>query len=192
MLGPNYIRPNRSALRPIRQRLLQVQRDHDCLMKKTVSHLCDCCYIPTSAPIIKQLSNHLKDRLTLRHMAPLSFYDELRARRELRLVKTIRRKLKRNKLILRPTDKSGVFHIGHASDYERKATEYRTKTRAYIELSSNPIDDICGKVTSLLRELRAKKYISAKSLDKLMPDPQKKHLPYMYFLPKAHKVSINF
>jgi hypothetical protein len=122
----------------------------------------------------------------------LSFYDELRARREFNLVKSIRHKLAKAKLILRPTDKSGVLHIGQASDYERKATEYRAKTSAYIELPSNSLDNIFEKVTRLLDDLRWKKRILAKHHKKMMPDRQKMHLAYMCFVPKAHKVSTYF
>ena len=187
--GPSYIRPNRRALRPYQQQLRQVQRDHDGLMKKVVSHLSDRCYVPKTSPIIKQLSDHLKDRLTFRYTTPLSLYNELRARRERDLVKSIRHKLAKAKLILRPTDKSGVLHIGQASDYERKATEYRAKTGAYIKLPSNSLDIILEKVTRLLDDLRSKKRILAKHHKKMMPDRQKMHLAYMYFVPKPHKVS---
>lgn len=162
-------------------------------MTKMVSHLDNRCHIRKTTPIIKQLSNHLKDRLTLRHMAPLSFNDEIRARRELHLVRPIRHKLAKAKLVLRPTDKSGVLHIGLASDYERKAIEYRANTRAYMELSSNPLQEIFDKVTHLLEDLKSKKQISVyKQYDKMMPDRKKAHLAYMYFIPKAHKVNIQF
>jgi len=123
-------------------------------------------------------------------MAPLSLFDELRARRELHLVKSIRHKLTKAQLVLRPTDKSGVFHIGSSSDYERKAIEYRAKTGAYIELSSNPLNEIVNKVYRLLDNLRLTKRISVKQYNKMIPDRAKVHLAYMYFIPKAHKVSI--
>ena len=167
-----------------------MQRDHDSLIAKTVSYLYDQCYIPKTSPIIKQLSDHLKDRLIFRQMAPLSLFDELRARRELHLVKSIRHKLTKAQLVLRPTDKSGVFHIGSSSDYERKAIEYRAKTGAYIELSSNPLNEIVNKVYRLLDNLRLTKRISVKQYNKMIPDRAKVHLAYMYFIPKAHKVSI--
>ncbi|CAF3336362.1 unnamed protein product [Rotaria socialis] len=48
--------------------------------------------------------------------------------------------LKTGNYILRETDKSGIFHVGHShsADYEKKAEAYRQKTGAYIELDSNP------------------------------------------------------
>lgn len=123
-----------------------------------------------------------------RYTAPLSIYDDIRARREHRLVRSIRYKMKKANLVLRPTDKSGVLHIGSATDYERKAIEYRAKTRAYTELSSNPLVDILHKVESVLNDLRSKKYISIKQYSRMRPNRSKTHLAYMYFIPKAHKV----
>ncbi|CAF4418250.1 unnamed protein product [Rotaria sp. Silwood2] len=186
--GPSYIRPNQSALRPYQQRLLRVQQDHDYLMKQVVHYLFSYCYIPSNASVIKQLSNQLKDRLTFRHMSAIPIYDDIRAHHELHLVQTIRRKLKKAKLVLRPTDKSGVFHIGSLSDYERKIIEYQTKTRAYIELSENPLSEILNKVTHLLNELLSKKQITIKKqYNKMMPDRHKVELSHMYYLPKVHK-----
>ena len=160
-------------------------------MSKSIAHLYNRCGVPKRASIIKQLSDQIKDRLTVRHMAPLSFYDEFRARHELHLVHTTRSKLARTKLVLRPTDKSGVFHISKASDYERKAATYREQTGAYMELASNPLREIYEKVTHLLGDLKSKKQISVyKQYDRMMPHRQTVHLPYMYFVPKAHKVSM--
>ncbi|CAF0996063.1 unnamed protein product, partial [Didymodactylos carnosus] len=138
---PSYIRPNQSWFRPIRQRKEQVRREHDILMSKIVPHLVRYHHIPRNAPIIKQFSTRLTARLNRRYLAQLSFADARRARQELVLVKSIRRKLKRAKLILRETDKSGNFHIGRASDYKRKAAAYRAKTDAYMELFDNPLSE---------------------------------------------------
>ena len=158
-------------------------------MKKMTSFLQDHCYVPSNASIIKMLSKNLKEQLVLSHMAPLSIYDDTRAHEELNIVRSIRRKLNKAKLILRETDKSGVFHIGSKDDYQRKAVEYRTKTGAYIELSENPLPDILSKVTRLLNDLSAKKQITIKKqYEQMMPDRKKVELSYMYFVPKAHKV----
>jgi hypothetical protein len=153
-----------------------------------ISYLTERCHIPRRAPILTELSNQLKDCLTRRYTTPLTIYDEIRAHREHRLVRSIRYKLKKANLVLRPTDKSGVLHIGSASDYERKAIEYRAKTGAYVELASDPLEDIVNKVESVLNDLRSKKYISVKQYIKMIPNRAKVHLPYMYFIPKAHKV----
>ncbi|CAF3736301.1 unnamed protein product [Rotaria socialis] len=54
--------------------------------------------------------------------------------------KFVTKNLKTGNYILRETDKSGIFHVGHShsADYEKKAEAYRQKTGAYIELDSNP------------------------------------------------------
>ncbi|CAF4747428.1 unnamed protein product, partial [Rotaria sp. Silwood2] len=113
--------------------------------------------------------------------------DQIRALRKLKIVKSIRRKLKKYHLVLRQTDKSGVLHIGRASDYERKAAEYRQKTGGYEELSSNPYNDIICSVTRLLNQLQMNKKIAEWRRQKMTPVRKKTQLAYMYFLPKAHK-----
>jgi hypothetical protein len=81
------------------------------------------------------------------------------------------------------------MHAVLASDYEHKAAAYRDKTGAYVEPASNPLREIYEKVTHLLGDLKSKKQISVyKQYDKMMPHRQTIHLPYMYFVPKAHKV----
>jgi hypothetical protein len=61
------------------------------------------------------------------YAAPLSYRDIYRARKELQLKKTTESKFKKEKYILRVTDKNGIFHLGHAADYEQKAEAYRQK-----------------------------------------------------------------
>jgi hypothetical protein len=121
-------------------------------------------------------------------MTPLPLIDQLRARRELRIVKSIQRKLKKYKLILRETDKSGVFHIGHAIDYQRKAAKYRQDTSAYEELNVNPFNEIIYNVTYLLNQLKTMGKITEGQRMKMIPVRDKTQLAYMYFLPKPHKV----
>jgi hypothetical protein len=47
--------------------------------------------------------------------------------------------LKKGKYILRVIDKSDLFHISHAIDYEQKVEVYLQKTDAYIELTNYPL-----------------------------------------------------
>jgi hypothetical protein len=72
-------------------------------------------------------------------MTPISYLNTYRARKELKLIKSIQSRIEKEKCILRVTDKSGIFHLGHAKDYEQKAEAYRHKTDAYIELESDPL-----------------------------------------------------
>ena len=143
---------------------------------------------PRTVPLYKLYSDRLRAYLILRYMTPLPFIDQVRARRELKIVKSIRRKLKRFKLVLRVTDKSGIFHIGRVIDYERKATQYRRDTGAYEELTSNPFDDTFMKVIQLLNKLRSEKKIQEKHKMDMLPVRNETELAYMYFLPKSHKV----
>jgi len=137
-----------------------------------------------SKPFSQQLQTYLHDQ----YMARLSYLDIYRAQKELTLAKSIRSRLKQENYILRVTDKSGIFHLGHTKDYEQKSEAYREKTQAYIELESDPLWTIFDKVVRLLNELRSKKHIYAWHLDKMMPKRDKMELAYLYFIPKPHKV----
>ncbi|CAF3900316.1 unnamed protein product [Rotaria sordida] len=77
----------------------------------------------------------------------------MRAQREFRLVKSIRRKARKAKLIIRVCDKGGGLHIGSKSDYERKAAKYREDTKAYQELSYNPLKEMITNKGTPLRPI---------------------------------------
>ncbi len=155
-----------------------------------MSNLKDPGKIPSTSPLYKFYSDHLRTYLLDLYMTPLPLIDQLRARRELKIVKSIQRKLKKYKLILRETDKSGVFHIGRAIDYKQKAAKYRQDTGAYEELNVNPFNEIIYNVTHLLNQLKAMNKIADHQRMKMVPVRDKTQLAYMYFLPKSHKVRI--
>ena len=115
-------------------------------MNVVTPYLIRVYHMPNTATIIKQFSQQLQTYLHQRYMAPLSYRDIYRTRRELKLIKSIESKLRKGNYILRFTDKSGIFHIGHATDYEQKAEAYRQKTGAYIELESDPLWPILIKL----------------------------------------------
>ena len=108
-------------------------------MNVVAPYLVRVYHIPNTSVVIKQFSQQLQTCLHQQYMTPISYLNVYRTRRELNLVKSIRYRLKKEKLILRVTDKSGIFHIGHAKDYEQKAEAYRQKTGAYMELETNPL-----------------------------------------------------
>ncbi|CAF4400801.1 unnamed protein product, partial [Adineta steineri] len=121
-------------------------------------------------------------------MTSLSLSDRIRVQRESKIVKSIQLKLKKYKLILRETDKSGVFCILRAMDHEQKVQEYRDKTKAYKELTSNPFEATLNKVIRLLNDLRAKqRKITAWQYKEMFPNVKTCKLAYMYFNPKTHK-----
>ncbi len=85
--------------------------------------------------------------------------------------------------MLRVTDKSGIFHLDHAADYEQKA---------YIDLENDLLWTVFDKVIHLLNDLRSKGHIRTWQLDKMMPKRDKVALAYLYFIPKPHKVISEF
>ncbi|CAF4506853.1 unnamed protein product [Rotaria socialis] len=162
MIGGSYIRPNRTSLLPYSERKKLVQEEHDKIMTKIKESLSKTCpSLPSTSPLFKQFSQRLHACLTFHYMAPLPYMDQIRAKQEREIVKSIRRKSKKGKLILRESDKSGNLYVGQKSVFEQKATEYRQQTGAYEELSSNPLEEILIKVTRLLNDLHMKtKYLS--------------------------------
>ncbi|CAF1374247.1 unnamed protein product [Rotaria sordida] len=156
-------------------------------LKKCMSEITDLAKIPLTLPLYKSYSDRLRSCLTQSYMTIIPLIDQIRALRELKMVQSIRKKLKKHKLMLRATDKSGVLHIGRQIDYERKAAEYRQTTGAYEELTSNPFNDIICQVTRLLNQLQSMKKITEWQRLKLMPIRKKTELAYMYFIPKPHK-----
>ena len=170
-----------------------MQQEHDKIMKKTVEYLSEKCRtLPSTSPLVKQFSQRLHACLTLRYMTPLPYMDQIHAKQEREIVKSIRRKLKKAKLILRESDKGGNLYVGQVAAFEQKAVEYRMKTGAYEELSYNPLEEILIKVTRLLNDLHMKtKDLSPKQYKEMIPTRKEVRLAYMYFNPKTHKVSVN-
>lgn len=181
-------------MRPLKQREKQLDKESKTIMdtlKNFMSSFKDGRpWIPKTVAMYKLYSERLQTCLKHHYMTALPLRDQLRARRDLKLIKSIRGKLKKYKLILRQTDKSGVFHIARAIDYKRKAKEYREKTGAYEELTSNPLNENFFQVIQLLNKLRSANRIKEGQKVKMIPNRDKVELAYMYFLPKAHKVII--
>ncbi len=166
-----------------------MKQEHQNIENTVTSYLVRVHHISNSSPIIKQFIQEMETRLYQRYMAPLSYRDIYRTRQELKLIKSIESKLRKGKYVLRFTDKSGIFHIGHATDYQQKAEAYRHKTSAYIELGSDPLWTVFDKVVHLLNNLRSKDHIRVWQLNKMMPKRDKVALAYLYFIPKPHKVT---
>jgi hypothetical protein len=89
---------------------------------------------------------------------------------------------------IRVSDKSGVFHIGSKSDYDRKVLLYQDKTKAYVELPYDPLMETFYKVVRLLNDLNSKKQMRVWQYNRIMPNKEKIILAYLYFIPKSHKV----
>jgi hypothetical protein len=187
-LGPVYIRPNQSWLLSQTKQKKWIEKEHKKMIDKIGSYLLRQYSIQSNYQIMTDLSAQLKTQLHQCYALSLSSRDVLRTRKDVRIMKSIRRKLKRNKLILRITDKSHIIYICRAIDFEKKVQAYRDKTKAYQELTSNPLEEILYKVTRLLNDLRAKNRIQANQHEDMVPKRAKVRLAYMYFNPKVHKV----
>ncbi len=187
-LGSNYIRPNQSYLYSSKRQQKLLKQEHEKIKNTVASYLVRVHHMSNSSPVIKQFIQEIETRLYQQYMASISYRDIYRTRQELKLIKSIESKLRKGKYILRFTDKSGIFHLGHAKDYEQKAEAYRQKTNAYIELESNPLWPIFDKVVHLLNNLRSKDHIRAWQLNEMMSKRNKVALAYLYFIPKPHKV----
>jgi len=161
-------------------------------MNTIKTNLIHTYHMPNTSTIIKQFSEQLTTCVHEQYTTALSYLDTRRARQEWKLMKSIQFRLKKSKYILRTTDKSGIFHLGYAIDYERKAEAYRQKTQASIELESDPLWSVFDKVVHLLNDLRLKKHILVSQYDKMMPKRDKVALAYLYFIPKPHKVIFEF
>ena len=187
-IGPNYIIPNQSYLYSDKRRQKRVQQEHKNMINIVTPYLIRVHHIPHTSLIIKQFSQQLETYLDQQYMAPLSYLNIYRTRKELKLIKSIQFRMKKEKYVLRVTDKSGIFHLGQAADYERKAQAYQEKTGAYIELENDPLWTVFDKVVCLLNDLRSKDRIRVWQLNKMMPKRDKVALAYLYFIPKPHKV----
>ncbi|CAM4973951.1 unnamed protein product [Rotaria socialis] len=184
----NYIRPNRTALRSYKERTKIIQQQHEIMVNRTKLQLSQKCHIHAKSIIFKQFSERLLACLMFHYMNPLPFIEHVCAQRDLKTMKSIRRKLKKNQLLLRETDKGGNLYVGHINEFDEKSAEYRKKTGAYEELSSSPIEDILSKVTRLLNDLHVKtKQLSLQQYKKMIPNRLTVELAYMYYNPKTHK-----
>ncbi len=107
-----------------------MQQEYENIMDTVAPYLVRVYHMPNSSTIIKQFSQALATCLYDRYMAHISYLSTHRARKELKLVKSIQHRIKKEKYILRVTDKSGIFHLDDKTDYEQKAEAYRHKTGA--------------------------------------------------------------
>ncbi|CAF1538327.1 unnamed protein product, partial [Adineta ricciae] len=167
-----------------KQQQKQVDREFNKTLDVIVPYLVRVYHMSPTSTIISRFSHQLATYLCEEYMAPISYLHAHRARQERKLIQSIRYRLKKSNQVLRVTDKSGIFHIGDANDYEQKAEAYREKTKAYIELENDPLCVVFDKAVNLLNDLRSKKHILAWQFDKMMPKRENAQLAYLYFVPK--------
>jgi hypothetical protein len=90
-------------------------------MNVVTPYLIHVYHMPRTSRTIKQFSQHPETCFYQRYMAPLSYLNIHRIRKELNLVQSIRYTMKKEKYIVRVIDKSGIFHIGYVTDYNKTA-----------------------------------------------------------------------
>ncbi|CAF2954629.1 unnamed protein product [Rotaria sp. Silwood2] len=116
------------------------------------------------------------------------------ARCEYKQVKRLQKLLqhRRSNMMICRVDKSEGFYIGDKTIMEHKTLEYMNTTEAYQELTSDycPLADILQATTSVLDYFVKKNIITSAKRDKLLPNLDKLELPYLYPLPKIHKLGI--
>ena len=188
-LGPGYIRPNQTWIGLQYRQDKLIDSEQKKIMKQIIDFLTRTPMMARSSLVFKHYESYLHDCLARRYTAALPLVDQIRAHREFHTAKSIVRKLRQAKLTLRPTDKSGILHIGRASDYQHKAAIYRSKTRAYEQLTSNPSEDVFNRVVRALNNLKSSGQISEWQRVKMTPLRSNTALAYQYFLPKVHKVN---
>jgi hypothetical protein len=149
----------------------------------------------TGDPKSRQAFSTLAHILKEIYSKPLSKNVLRRGQYEYKIVQSIQRILRqRPDIVIRRTDKSKVFYIGKADDFERKAQEYMLKTQAYEEMTDGrcPLADNLHAVQTLLHYLMSKNVLTKKQCNKLLPNLNKLELGHYHGLPKPHKVSIYF
>jgi len=170
-----------------------IEREYQRMSSVIVNCLTDNC-VSASDERAKLFLMSLKSLLTKLYKAKLPYQLFRRARQEYLLTKQIQHKLHStcNKIILRRTDKSKVFHLGSCNDYQQKAIIYMNKTCAYEEVVKNggkcPLVDNLSSVITLLDKLLKNKAINHKQYSVMVPNKDKVELGHLYFLPKPHKV----
>ena len=116
----------------------------------------------------------------------------IRAQREYRIVQQIQRLVRqRSDIVIRRTDKSKVFYIGKASEFERKAQKYMLQTEAYQEIAYGrcPLADNLRAVQAFLAYLVMKNVLSKKQRNQLCPKLNHLELGHYHGIPKPHKVN---
>ena len=143
----------------------------------------------------KQAFQELKKFLHNLYSKPLPKALALRAKREYKTIQSIQQLLyQRPDIVLRRTDKSKVFYIGKASDFEQKTEEYMLKTKAYEEIIDGhcPLGDNLCAVQNLLNYFVTTKALTSQQRSKLSPKLNTLELGHFHALPKPHKVTIYF
>jgi hypothetical protein len=181
------IRPNQSTTRSREQQESEITKLHKEIFDKV-----ECCLIahnmPRTHPNLKKYSDQLLNYLNHHYFSPLSYKDQIEAEKYAQIASSIRKIIQKNKLIIRETDKSNNFYVGSAAVFEEKAQNFFKDTKAFKELSKNPLKENLDKVWHFLHKLANDGLILQKHCKKMLPNREKVELSHLYFNPKTHKV----
>ena len=142
------------------------------------------------------IENDIRQEFKQRFSSELPIKIQERALTEMKLVRTIRSRLKQNNLILRRTaDNQNTFYLENIQGFEQKIEQYMAKVDIYeIVLNDeqqsieNDLKENIESINSKLETMNKKKEITGDLLKKLLIDPSKVELPYVYFLPDVSNV----
>lgn len=95
IVGPSYIRPNQSYLYSMERREKRMQREHKNIMDALTPYLIRVHHVPATSPVIQQFAQQLETCLYQKYMSPISYLSVYRLRKEMKLVKSIRYRLKK-------------------------------------------------------------------------------------------------
>ncbi|CAF1617951.1 unnamed protein product [Rotaria magnacalcarata] len=147
-------------------------------------------YIPTTDTRVKQAFQELKHLLSELYSSPLPRSLAVCSQQEYKFVRSIQQLLHcRTDIVIRRRDKSKVFYIGKAIDFERKAEEYMLKTEAYQEITNgrSPLSDILCAVQTSLENLVRRQILTSKQQNQIPPKLNQLELGHYHGLPAPHK-----
>jgi hypothetical protein len=159
-------------------------------LKRQVVHLLNKCHvnIVRSMEVEKRINELFQDCFSV---VPSTHLAE-RAIDEGKLVRSIRRSLRKNDLVLRRTaDQMNTFYVTDAFMFESKADEYLTNTDAYERLldldehtrGSDEMKEMIDSMNVALETLKTRKALPADVIQTLLTNPSKVQLPRLCFLP---------
>ncbi|CAF5052148.1 unnamed protein product [Rotaria magnacalcarata] len=187
--GLKYVIPcqSRFSRKPIEQIVNEQYQNISTIVKNCLKDH----YIPITDIRAKQAFQELKCLLSELYSKSIPRKLTIRAKREYKIVRSIQQLLHcRTDIVIRRTDKSKVFYIGKAIDFERKSEEYMLKTEAYQEITNgrSPLSDILCAVQTLLENLVRQKSLTPKQRNQISPKLNQLELGHYHGLPKPHKV----
>jgi hypothetical protein len=125
--------------------------------------------------------------------APLPTSIQIRAAYECRLVRSVRRQLADEQLILRRTaDGHNVFYLGLASEFQAKADDYLKNSTSFEKLSAidehapqqTQLEEMLKSIDAILQNMRQNRQIGEQHVRAMQPKKVNVQLPYLYFLPE--------